>query len=152
MDLNLLQPAIEEILKSKGYRLKSLKFVNEGQDRYLRVIVDKYHHNVNLDEIVAISESINAVLDTYDEEDAYILEVTTTGAEKEIEQEELDHYVDTFIEVILKDGIKGIPKTKGTLVTLTPETLTLSVNEKGKIKRKIFHRNDIKQIKRAIKF
>ncbi len=152
MDLKLLHEPVEEILKAEGYRLKSIKFVNEGKDRYLRIIVDKYHHNPSLDEIVAISERINALLDTYDDTETYILDITTTGAEKEIERDELEHYVNTLIEVTLQDGVKGVPKTKGTLQAVSNEALTLSVNDKGKIKTKTFALSELKEIKRAIKF
>ena len=83
MDLNLLQPKVEELLKERGYRLVSMRFLNEEGTRFLRVIVDKYQHIISLDEIVAISEAIDAILDD-DEESAFTLDITTTGAEKEI--------------------------------------------------------------------
>jgi len=152
MDLNLLTPEVEKILKEKGYRLMSMKFVNEGKDRYLRVIVDKYHHTVSLDEIVAISEAIDTLLDEDTEENAFILDVTTTGAEKEISVHELQDYVETYIEITMKDGVKGQPHMKGTLSSVNEDTIMLTINERGKLKKVNYSLSDIKLIKRAIKF
>lgn len=152
MDLNLLQPKVEEILKELGFRLNRLYYTNEGNDRYLRVIVDKYHYKINLDEIVTISESIDNLLDLNDEEEAFILDVTTTGAEKEIMIDEIKDYTNEFIEITMLDGIKGPPKIKGTLHEVNDSELTLLINQKGRIKKQVIAQNVIKQINRAIKF
>lgn len=152
MDLNLLQPPVKEILAKLGYRLHSMLYVNEGPDLYLRVIVDKYHHKVSLDEIVTISEQIDALLDLSEEENAFILDVTTTGAEKEIDINEIENYVEEFIEITLSDGIKGPPTLKGMLSAVSDEHLTLLINLKGRIKKQNIARNEIKRINRAIKF
>lgn len=152
MDLNKLKPQIETILQDKGYRLMNLHFLVESGERYLRVIVDKYHHNVNLDEIVSISEAIDTLIDVDTEDEPFTLDVTTTGAEKEVPMSEIDNYVHTYLSVFFNDGIKGPPMVTGTLVSMTEEALTIATNLKGRIKNITIPRGDVKLIKRAIKF
>ncbi|MFA5485819.1 MAG: hypothetical protein WCY90_01200 [Bacilli bacterium] len=152
MDLKILQPQVEEILKELGFRLNRLYYTNEGKDRYLRVIVDKYHYKISLDEIVTISERIDTLLDLNDDEEAFILDVTTTGAEKEIMIDEIKDYTNEFIEITMLDGIKGPPKIKGTLQEANESELTLLINQKGRLKKQTVAHTVIKQINRAIKF
>ncbi|MFA5660503.1 MAG: hypothetical protein WC968_03835 [Bacilli bacterium] len=152
MDLNLLKPQIKAILTDKGYRLMNVHFLNEGDERYLRVIVDKYHHTVNLDEIVSISEAIDQLIDVDAESEPFTLDVTTTGAEKEVPLHEVDDYLNTYLSVTLNDGIKGPPVVTGTLVAVSNERLSITTNLKGRIKNIDIPRGDIKSIKRALKF
>lgn len=152
MDLNLLKPQIEAILTDKGYRLMNVHFLVESGERYLRVIVDKYHHTVNLDEIVSISEAIDQLIDVDAESEPFTLDVTTTGAEKEVPLHEVDDYLNTYLSVTLNDGIKGPPVVTGTLVAVSNERLSIATNLKGRIKNIDIPRGDIKSIKRALKF
>ncbi|HOE53863.1 MAG TPA: hypothetical protein PK460_01785 [Bacilli bacterium] len=150
MDLNLLQPKVEELLKERGYRLVSMRFLNEEGTRFLRVIVDKYQHIISLDEIVAISEAIDAILDD-DEESAFTLDITTTGAEKEIALQEVNDYLGLFIKLTMKDGVKGPNTVKGILEAVSENEVTISHNDKGRIKKETYAQSDIKTINRAVK-
>lgn len=152
MDLTLLEPRVQEILKNLGFRLYSMRYLKEGDEHYLRVIVDKYHHAINLEEIVKISEEINKILDESNDDEAFTLDVTTTGAEKEVSLSEIKDYVSTYLKVTLKDGIKGPSEITGTLETKDEETLTLVINIKGRMKKEVIPLAHIKEIHRAIKF
>ena len=112
MDLKLLKEKVEEILKGSAYRLMELYFITEEGERYLRVIVDKRQLSVSLDEIVAISEAIDAVLPD-EEESSYTLDVTSTGAEKaQIPLAEISDYIDLYVSVTFIDGKKRSSRNK----------------------------------------
>ncbi len=151
MDLKGLEGQVAQILVDGGFRLMSLRFVTEDKEKYLRVVVDKYHHNVSLDEIVTISEKINTLLDELDINESYILDVTTTGAEKEIPLTEIKDYVDTYINITKNDGIKCPPTIEGLLVDVNEHELTIVVNNKGRKQKTTIAHGDIKKIRRAIK-
>lgn len=150
MDLKLLKEKVEEILKGSHYRLMDLYFVTEEGERFLRVIVDKRHLSVSLDEIVEISEAISEVLPD-EGETAYTLDVTSTGAEKEIPLEELSDYAQLFISVTFVDTTSGPPVISGVLESVNENEITLSENIKGRIKKHVILKSTIKKIRRAIK-
>ncbi|OQC11298.1 MAG: Ribosome maturation factor RimP [Tenericutes bacterium ADurb.Bin087] len=151
MDLNLLQPQVEELLRKKGFRLVSMRFLVEEGTRFLRIIVDKYQHIISLDEIVLISEAIDALLDEYDE-DSFTLDITTTGAEKEIAKAEIGAYLGLYIKLTMKDGVKAPNTVKGNLEAVSESELTISYNVKGRNKKETYALEQIKQINRAVKY
>lgn len=150
MDLKILQSKIEEMLKKHGFRLASLAFVTEDKDRYLRVIVDKYHHNISLDEIVMLSELIDDFIAEDDDEASFILDVTTTGAEKEVALDEVKDYIGKALFVTMKDGIKGPQTYEGILSLYVDEELTLQINKKGRKLERVIKLSDIKNVRRAV--
>ena len=151
MDLKGLEGQVEKILGDVGFRLMSLRFVTEDNEKYLRVVIDKYHHNVSLDEIVTISDKINTLLDELDINESYILDVTTTGAEKAVPLNEIQDYVNTYVHVTKEDGIKGPPTVEGTLLSVDDETLTIEVNNKGRKQKTTVGFAEIKKVRRAVK-
>ncbi len=150
MDLKLLKEKVEQILKDSPYRLIDLYFTTEEGERYLRVIVDKRQLSVSLDEIVAISEAINDILPDEDEA-SYTLDVTSTGAEKEIPLEELNDYIDLYVNLRFVDGSGGPPEITGILNSVDGEEVSISENIKGRIKKHVVLTSTIKKIRRAIK-
>lgn len=151
MDLKLLEEKVKEMLPRYGFRLMRLGFVVEDKEKYLRVIVDKYHHTISLDEIVTLSEEIDRFLDEDDSSESFILDVTTTGAEKEVPLSELKDYVNTFVTVTLKDGVKGDQEYTGILVSLSDDELVLKINNKGRMQTRALATSDLKLIRRAVK-
>lgn len=150
MDLKLLKEKVEEILKGSAYRLMELYFITEEGERYLRVIVDKRQLSVSLDEIVAISEAIDAVLPD-EEESSYTLDVTSTGAEKAIPLAEISDYIDLYVSVTFIDGKSGPPEISGTLRSVNEDEISVEQNIKGRIKKHVILKSTIKKIRRAIK-
>ncbi|MGI6734904.1 MAG: ribosome maturation factor RimP [Bacilli bacterium] len=151
MDLTLLQPKIENLLEKRGFRLVSLRFLSEEGTRFLRVVVDKYQHIISLDEIVKISELIDPLIEN-EEDENFTLDVTTTGAEKEIPVNEVNDYLDLYIKITMNDGVKGPSTIKGTLNSVSEAALTLTHNVKGRIKTETYALKDIKVINRAVKY
>lgn len=151
MDLKLLDKHLSELLPPMGFRLIETSFVQEDKEKYLRVIVDKYHHGASLDEIVKISEDISLYLDNLKEEFDFTLDVTTLGAEKEIALDELKDYVGAYIKVTLLEGIKGEQTFTGSLESMTEDKLIIVYFDKGRKKNQTIEIKNIKKVNRSIK-
>lgn len=80
---------VEKILSSflleKGLRIYDVVFVKEGQDKVLRVFIDRKDGLVSIDECEEISRFLSDELDRLDLiKEAYILEVSSPGIERQL--------------------------------------------------------------------
>lgn len=102
----LAQPLVEDL----GLILWDVKFVKEGVNWYLRIIIDK-EGGVGIDDCVAVNDALDAPLDEADPIDqSYNLQVQSPGIERELVR---DFHFAAFMneKVILKlrsafDGCK----------------------------------------------
>ncbi len=77
---NLLQPEAER----QGLTLWDVEYVKEGATMYLRITIDK-PEGITIDDCEKFHNAINPMLDEADPiEDAYMLEVTSPGLEREL--------------------------------------------------------------------
>lgn len=81
----------EPLAKELGLDIWDVRFLKEGADWYLRVFIDKPEGGVSIDDCVAVSHALDKPLDEGDFiSQAYILEVSSPGVERELKTEE--HY------------------------------------------------------------
>lgn len=93
-----------------GLVLWDVRFVKEGANWYLRIIIDK-EGGVGIDDCVAMNDALDAPLDEADPiEQSYNLQVSSAGIERELVR---DFHFDMFkgAKIILKlraafDGVK----------------------------------------------
>ncbi len=72
-------------LSEKGLRVYDVVFVKEGQDKVLRVFIDREGGLVSIDECEEVSRYLSDELDRVDLiEEAYILEVSSPGIERQL--------------------------------------------------------------------
>lgn len=130
MELSKLKNEVDSFLKSMGYNLYNLEIVKENKDKILRIYIDK-PEGVVIDDIVLATKKLNPFIDELDPiEDAYMMEVSSPGAERELRTKEaIEHaigrlvYLETFTQ-----------KLEGDLVAFDSDMLTLSIkNKKNKI-------------------
>lgn len=77
---NQLQPMLENIVKSLGYSLLKLSFVNENQVNYLRLTVNHEDHIVSTNDCEIVSSAIEEKLDLSNSIPfSYMLEVQSPG-------------------------------------------------------------------------
>ncbi len=153
MNIENVKTLINTILNENGLTLYDLKFDHRGKDKYLRVFIDKEDGRLSLDDIVDISGQISLALDEDESiKDAYILDVSSAGAEKVIKLEHLTRFVGHYIKVILHRHVKTHDTYTGTLLSDDEASITLQINLKGRITRVTLDKTNIKQINQAIKF
>ena len=76
----LAQPLVSAL----GLTLWDVRYVKEGQNRYLRIIIDK-DGGVCIDDCVAVNDALDAPLDALDPiQESYNLQVCSAGIEREL--------------------------------------------------------------------
>ncbi len=147
-----IRALLEPILKEKGYDLYSLRLV-KGKEMKLELVVDR-PEAIGLDEIVALSEDVSAFLDEHDPiEGAYTLDLSSAGAEKEIDPLKLGSYVGRYVHLHLVRPFQGENVLEGTLQEYEAEgECLLTYKVKGKKKEARFPAKDVDKARLAIEF
>lgn len=81
----LITPIADEL----GYLLWDVEYAKEGADMILRVTIDKADEGITIDDCERMTRAIDPLLDEADPiEDAYLLEVSSPGIERELTRPE----------------------------------------------------------------
>ncbi len=147
-----LKDAITNKVNSLGYDLYELTYKKENGDFILRVIIDK-DEIINIDDIEIVSTSISELLDELDPiKENYYLDVTSLGAEKPLDINKLDKYVNKYVAIHLTNPYKGENNLEGEIVEINNETLTLKIKNKSRYNNVTLSRKEIDRARLAIKF
>lgn len=80
-----VEKILSAFLSDKGLRIYDTVFAKEGQDKVLRVFIDRKDGLVSIDECEEVSRFLSDELDRVDLiEEAYILEVSSPGIERQL--------------------------------------------------------------------
>ena len=144
---------IEKPIKALGYTQVDVKFVREFGTNYLRVMVDKDDEVIDLEQIMQVNDIVSPILDEADLiQSNYVLDVTTFGAEKQIEVAKLEKYVGKYINIHLAHPYKGLNIIEGTLESVDNDNIVISYKEKTRLIKCEIVRNTIDKARLAIKF
>ena len=101
----LAEPLAEQL----GLILWDVRFVKEGANWYLRIIIDKAG-GVSIDDCVAMNDAIDAPLDEADPiEQSYNLQVCSAGIERELTRPfHFERYMGEKILLRLRVGYEGM--------------------------------------------
>lgn len=139
--------------------IKKVEFVCESGVYILRIIANKKDGIFDIDDCTRLNEAISAELDKADFiEEEYMLEVSSPGAEEELEsEEEIKENINSYIHIDLIKPIEimkgiNIHDIEGTMIEVNDDNIVLSINLKGRIKKQIVEKENIKLIRKAIKF
>ena len=142
----------EPLVTGLGLILWDVRYVKEGANRYLRIIIDK-EGGVGIDDCVAVNDAIDAPLDELDPiADSYSLQVCSAGIERELVREfHFRRYLGAKIILKLRVGYEGKKIHRCVLtdysegrVTVTfagGETHTFEKNEYASVKLDDFDEN-----------
>lgn len=114
--VSTLYPVVEETAKGLGYTIWDLEYVKEGSDWYLRITIDS-ENGIDIEDCEKMSRAIDPVLDEVNViEDAYHLEVSSPGVERDIKT---DYHMDACkgekIQIKLYAPINGAKSYIGVL-------------------------------------
>ena len=118
---------VEPIVEGLGLRLWDVRFVKEGADWSLRVIIDS-ESGVGINDCEAVSRAIDEPLDEADPiAQAYTLEVCSPGLERQLVRDEhFEQFIGADIMVKLLRPIEGIGKEfKGVLADYSDGEVTV---------------------------
>lgn len=152
MELEKLEQLLKEKLNELGFDLYSLKYNVDKGGRTLSIIVDRVQP-IDMDTIVELSNQLNAYIDSLDPfEENYTLDISSLGVEKPLKVEELDKYVDRYVNVHIINPINGENIYEGSLVAVSEDKITLSYRQKTRTKTVDIQKSNISKIRLAIKF
>lgn len=103
-----VEQAIADIVNGLGFEIEYVEFAKEGNDTFLRVVIDKLGGTVTIDDCEAVSRAIENVVEPLISME-YILEVASPGLERELKNMKLyQKYINQEIYVKLyKKGEYG---------------------------------------------
>ena len=108
---------------------------------------------VSLDDIVAVNDLISPLLDQADLiSGQYMLDVSSYGAEKQIDVAKLENYIGKYVNLHLANPYKGANILEGNMDIVTQDLVTLSYREKTRLIKAEINRKDIDKARLAIKF
>ena len=152
--LEKVKSYIEPLVNQRGLYLDKFSYEKRGKDYYLVIYVEKEDDVITLDEICEVSEIISNKLDEIDLiNDNYILDVSTSGAEKPIKDfSKFDKYIGKYITVKLKNPVEGNNSYTGTLEEASEEKIKMSYKVKTRTKFVELLKENITKANLAVKF
>ena len=152
MELSRLQELTQAKLAELGFTLISLNLSSNKGDKVLSIVVDRVEP-IDMDAIVELSHRLNEFFDEIDPiEDEYTLDISSLGAEKPLKVDELDKYLNRYVNAHLTNPINGENIYEGILVAVSDDSITLSYRQKTRTKTVDIQKSNISKIRLAIKF
>ena len=137
----ILLPYLEE----KGYKLYEMKFVTEFGEKILRIIIDK-PNGITVDELAMVNEYISEKIDEDISDVPYMLEVSSRGAEREFDFDELEIMIDKYVM------IKTDKENFGFIREVKEDEIILEMNIKGAIRKRAIKKNEVTKMRLSVKF
>lgn len=126
----IVKPHAEEL----GLRIWDVRFLKEGASWYLRIFIDK-DGGVGIDDCVNLSHAIDKPLDEADPiEQAYFLEVSSPGVERELVREEhFTAYIGEDVKVKMIRPVDGKREFSGVLEAFEDGNITIKTGDGGSL-------------------
>lgn len=145
---------IQPILDNHDVYLDDIEYVNEKNEWYLRIFIEKNNGHLDMDTCVLVSEDISLKMDEADIiSNEYYLEISSPGAEKPLKTlEKVKDSVGKYVYVQFKKPTAGMDEVYGTILNVEDDVIELQYLVKNiKKKCKIQYEN-IAFIRLAVKF
>jgi ribosome maturation factor RimP len=132
MDIEKIKKVVESIslpiINSLGYELIDVEFVNEEEEWYLRIYIDK-DEGITIDDCTRVSSSIDVIIDEADPiEIGYYLEVSSPGPNRRLKSEkDYIKFTGANIKILLHNAIDGKNVVEGRLEGFTPDNVSLNI-------------------------
>ncbi|MBQ5910795.1 MAG: ribosome maturation factor RimP [Clostridia bacterium] len=121
---------VEETVKAQNVKLWDVRFVKEGANWYLRIIIDS-DAGISIDDCTNVHHAVDPVLDEADPIDrAYYLEVCSPGLERELTRDE--HYeamAGNKVKIKLYKAVDGVKEFGGVLISGDKEKVVLKTED-----------------------
>ena len=152
MEEKQLSELVSSKLASINYNLVSLNVSRNGGSLQVSIVVDRVAP-INMDDIVEVTNVLSSYFDEIDPfETTYSLDISSLGAEKPLKVEELDKYVDSYVNVHVNNPIDGENIFEGTLKEVNDNSILVTKRIKTRSKDVEVVKTNILKIRLAIKF
>ncbi|MDR3241819.1 MAG: ribosome maturation factor RimP [Lactobacillaceae bacterium] len=131
-----VKTVLEPKLEAQGFYLWDVEYEKLGSDMILRTLVDRKDGQINMDDLVNLTETIGDLVDGITPDpfpEAYLLDVSSPGAERSLKRtSDYTWALHKTIHVDLKNAIDGQTELDGEVVAVTDLGVTLEVTVKAK--------------------
>ncbi len=147
MDLKIVNNILEPFLKENELELYDVELVKEFGYLILRVSIDKAG-GIDVDTLALANEYLSERIDAYDQDmPEYMLEVCSPGAEKPLKTDkDIENSLGMYVHVEVPQMIY-----EGTLEACDSESITIRYNAKGRFRKIVINKNEIKLLRLAVK-
>lgn len=147
MDLKIVNNILEPFLKENELELYDVELVKEFGYLILRVSIDKAG-GIDVDTLALANEYLSERIDAYDQDmPEYMLEVCSPGAEKPLKKDkDIENSLGMYVHVEVPQMIY-----EGTLEACDSESITIRYNAKGRFRKIVINKNEIKLLRLAVK-
>lgn len=130
-----------------NYSLYEVDYYKEDNQNILHVAIDN-DYNTTMEDIEKFTEKFSPLLDQFDSRmEDYFLDVSSPGAFRKVEIKDLEKVKGLYLKVELNSS----EVVKGEFIDLSDTSLTLKINNKGRIKNRQIEFETIKQINTDVK-
>jgi ribosome maturation factor RimP len=152
ISIESVRTAIEPVLQDNDISKSTIRTLG-GNPPVLEISIYSKNNKVDLDLCEKVSREISAVLDQIDDaQEAYMLDVCSYGAERELESsDEIRENIGSYIHVELINPQKGFDKLEGYLDSLENDELTVSYMDKTAKRKAVIKLDNVKLIRLAVK-
>ena len=152
MDLNYLKPLLEKKINELGFELVEISTRREKGNFILSIVVDRVEP-IDLKTISDLSQVLSSYLDEIDDsEEAYLLDISSLGAEKPLKIEDLSKYVLRYVHVHVTNAVEGQNIFEGELSEVNEDNIVVTYKIKTRVKKVVILLSNIYKIRLAIKF
>lgn len=144
-----VEPIIIACAEKLHLEIVDIEWVFEHKNRILRILADG-PNGLTIDEATALNEAISLALDVEDPiEEAYMLEVSSPGLERELKNnKDLEKSIDKLVHIYLYAPINGVKEMEGTLISFDESSISIVLNKQTWM----INRDQISKIRLAVKF
>ncbi len=121
---------VKETVEGQKVSLWDVRFVKEGANWYLRVIIDS-ENGISIDDCTNVHHALDPILDEADPIDkSYYLEVCSPGLERELTRDfHFEACAGKKVKLKLYKAKDGVKEFAGILENGNKETVTLLIND-----------------------
>lgn len=132
----IVKELIKEKVESLNVELYDVIYEKQGNEYFLRVLIDNEEEHVDLDTCVSVSEVVSSILDEKDPiSNEYFLEVTSPGVERPLKNvEQFKKAVGKYILVDVSEPVEGYDQLVGTITNVDDDGFDLEIKIKTRVK------------------
>lgn len=152
--LKRIEELIQPILLENDVYLDDIEYVQEKNEWYLRIYIEKNNGHLDMDTCVIVSEAISDKMDEADIiSNEYYLEISSPGAEKPLKTlDKVKESVGKYVYIQLKELKNDFNEVYGTILNVDDDMIELQYMVKNIKKKCIIDYKNISFIRLAVKF
>ena len=130
--VDIVEKIAVPILDAEGFELVDIEYTKEGANWFLRIFIDCEQKPVNLDDCSHFSELLGAKIDQVDPiPTAYILEVSSPGAERPLKKEtDFQKAIGKSVNITMYTPIEGSKQFQGVLTEVNQEQFVIKQDKR----------------------